>query len=136
MQRLQQLAYSRTLQVVDGGNLDIDYSVMNTQGLKPYNEKQKHDGVFQDNAATTGRYEFCLSNKFSTMTGKNVFFMITVAGSKTITGIEGDGTLEYIAVSCNRSYSNNVIHSFIKSLPPSLTLTCLINTSLMHLWCH
>ena len=83
---------------MDGGNLDIDYSVMNTQGLKPYNEKQKHDGLFQDNAISSGRYEFCLSNKFSTMTGKNVFFMITVAGDKSATGVEGDSTLEYITV--------------------------------------
>eukprot|EP00013_Stygamoeba_regulata_P020023 CAMPEP_0177645896 /NCGR_PEP_ID=MMETSP0447-20121125/9489_1 /TAXON_ID=0 /ORGANISM="Stygamoeba regulata, Strain BSH-02190019" /LENGTH=194 /DNA_ID=CAMNT_0019148401 /DNA_START=167 /DNA_END=751 /DNA_ORIENTATION=- len=65
-------------QVVAGGFLDIDVQVTNPEGSLIYNGEKEKEGRPVFHADSTGRYRFCFSNRMSTVSQKEVDFMIHI----------------------------------------------------------
>ncbi|XP_034042927.1 transmembrane emp24 domain-containing protein 3-like [Thalassophryne amazonica] len=64
--------------VLDGGNLDVDWSVTDPlNGLVYEKKRAEHGGLFH-NTTMKGVYTICFSNAFSTFTDKTVYFNIQV----------------------------------------------------------
>eukprot|EP00730_Choanoeca_flexa_P017683 TRINITY_DN8548_c0_g2_i1.p1 TRINITY_DN8548_c0_g2~~TRINITY_DN8548_c0_g2_i1.p1 ORF type:complete len:208 (+),score=39.95 TRINITY_DN8548_c0_g2_i1:1491-2114(+) len=94
-------------QVVSGGGLDIDYTVKDPRGKIVDSGIRKRDGVFEDEDPLPGVWEFCLSNKFSTMTEKDVFFMLTIDYPYEYDEEEAaDDSIDYIEDSANKIHGH------------------------------
>lgn len=61
------------LQVISGGNYDVDCFVTDPQDNILYNEKKKQYDNFSHTTTTKGIYKVCFSNEFSTYTHKTVY---------------------------------------------------------------
>lgn len=60
-------------QVVTGGNYDVDMTMKDPSGKVLYQDTKKQYDSFQHTSQSTGIYEVCFSNEFSTYTHKVVF---------------------------------------------------------------
>jgi len=65
-------------QVIDGGDLDIDFMLKNPNGQVIVNEMRKPDAIHTVDETTEGDYEVCFSNRFSRISQKVVFFEIII----------------------------------------------------------
>jgi len=65
-------------QVLEGGDLDIDFMVISPKGVILVDEKRSEEGLHEITATDKGDYQICLSNLFSRVTEKTVFFEIFV----------------------------------------------------------
>eukprot|EP00128_Syssomonas_multiformis_P009945 Colp12_sorted_trinity150504_noHs@29162 len=65
-------------QVVLGGKLDIDVTVTSPTGSVLLKDQRKNYDSYTWKAETTGDFEFCFSNEFSTFTHKTVYFDLQV----------------------------------------------------------
>jgi len=63
-------------QVIDGGDLDITFQMIDPKGKILATDIRKEDGVHTVDAPIEGAYQFCFDNGFSRMTDKVVFFEI------------------------------------------------------------
>ncbi|PVD33661.1 hypothetical protein C0Q70_04919 [Pomacea canaliculata] len=63
-------------QVIDGGDLDIDFTLQSPDGRIMHMETRKTENVLKVNADVEGEYKFCFDNTFSRMSPKVVFFEI------------------------------------------------------------
>lgn len=61
-----------TYQVSGGGNLDIDTRVKNPDGQLLFQQLHKDTGTYEFVAELDGRYTYCFSNDFSSVTDKTV----------------------------------------------------------------
>ncbi|KAI8379709.1 emp24/gp25L/p24 family/GOLD-domain-containing protein [Radiomyces spectabilis] len=64
-----------TFQVGEGGNLDIDFSIVDPQGSLIKNERQMA-GTHVVQANREGRYVYCFSNEMSSVTAKSLSFNV------------------------------------------------------------
>lgn len=62
-------------QVIAGGNLDIDFYVVDAEGVRLEQLWRKTDGVFEHEAANEGIWKVCFGNTFSQVQEKEVFFL-------------------------------------------------------------
>ncbi|KAF9540120.1 p24 complex component [Mortierella hygrophila] len=67
-----------SFQVGDGGNLDIDFWITNPGGELVEDARRSPSETFNHVALTKGRYEYCFSNAFSTVTDKTLSFNVIV----------------------------------------------------------
>ncbi|KAG9072022.1 p24 complex component [Linnemannia hyalina] len=67
-----------SFQVGDGGNLDIDFWITNPSGELVEDARRSPSETFNHVALTKGRYEYCFSNAFSTVTDKTLSFNVIV----------------------------------------------------------
>ncbi len=58
-----------TIQVIEGGDLDINFIVTGPGGKSIVKEPHSMDGLHGIDITVTGEYEICLDNSFSRMTG-------------------------------------------------------------------
>lgn len=65
-------------QVIDGGDLDITFQLLDPRGKILATDIRKEDGVHTIESPMTGAYQFCFDNSFSRITDKIVFFEIFV----------------------------------------------------------
>nr|CAG8434142.1 610_t:CDS:2 [Entrophospora candida] len=65
-----------TYQVGDGGNMDIDFLVMDPADNEMESSTKQSTGTFSFTAKLDGRYTYCFSNLMSTVTEKVVSFNI------------------------------------------------------------
>merc|ERR1711879_779611 len=63
-------------QVIDGGDLDITFQMIDPKGKILSTDIRKEDGVHTVDEPLEGAYQFCFDNGFSRMTDKVVFFEI------------------------------------------------------------
>jgi len=63
-------------QVIDGGDLDITFQMIDPKGKILATDIRKEDGVHTVDEPVEGAYQFCFDNGFSRMTDKVVFFEI------------------------------------------------------------
>ncbi|KAJ8299419.1 hypothetical protein KUTeg_023479 [Tegillarca granosa] len=63
-------------QVIDGGDMDIDFELVAPNGNIVVSETSKSDAVHKIDAAQPGDYKLCFDNTFSTFARKIVFFEI------------------------------------------------------------
>jgi hypothetical protein len=93
-----------TYQVAGGGHLDIDFWVTNPRNEPMYQQSKKDTGTYAFTAdvewaalhsvrkwlmaLVSGRYTYCFSNEFSTVTGKTVSFNV-----HGVMYVEDDGKL-------------------------------------------
>jgi protein ERP2 len=63
-------------QVVDGGDLDIDFMIIGPGGQVLVDEKRQEEGLHEINGREKGHYQICFNNMFSRMTDKTVFFEV------------------------------------------------------------
>nr|KAG5694163.1 hypothetical protein BaRGS_001490 [Batillaria attramentaria] len=62
--------------VIDGGELDIDFTLQDPTGRVMQMESRKTENVVRIQALAEGEYKFCFDNSFSRMSPKVVFFEI------------------------------------------------------------
>lgn len=65
-------------QVVDGGDLDIDFSVFDASLKRIAMDRRESYGSHLFPVKVSGVYKFCFSNKFSKLTSKTVFMDVYV----------------------------------------------------------
>lgn len=65
-----------TYQVGGGGHLDIDTRLVDPNGDKLFELLRKDTGTYSLTAQHTGRYSYCFSNKFSSVSDKTVSFNV------------------------------------------------------------
>merc|ERR1712190_533962 len=63
-------------QVIDGGDLDITFQMIDPKGKILATDIRKEDGLHTVEEPIDGAYQFCFDNGFSRMTDKVVFFEI------------------------------------------------------------
>jgi len=76
--------YEVEYQVIDGGELDINFVVSTPSGMVIIPDIRKNGDLHKLRASETGDYSFCLDNSFSHFSNKVVFFDLYVAS------IDGD----------------------------------------------
>lgn len=69
-------------QVLEGGNLDIDFEILDPSGSQVFAGELQTDGKYDFRASQSGVFKFCFSNHFSTVTEKTLSVDI-VAGDET-----------------------------------------------------
>ena len=62
------------LQVISGGNYDVDVILYDESGKTLYTVQKKQYDSYSFTAQTEGVYKFCFSNEFSTFSHKVVYF--------------------------------------------------------------
>ncbi|CAG8441485.1 13516_t:CDS:2 [Ambispora gerdemannii] len=65
-----------TFQVGDGGNMDIDFWILDPADRSVEQHSRQSTGTYGLTAQLDGRYTYCFSNQFSTITGKIVSFNV------------------------------------------------------------
>ncbi|XP_064385016.1 transmembrane emp24 domain-containing protein 1-like [Halichondria panicea] len=65
-------------QVIEGGDLDINFMVTDPNKKSMVMEPHSMDGLHGIDIKITGEYEICLDNSFSRMTDKLVFFDVII----------------------------------------------------------
>ena len=65
-----------TYQVGGGGHLDIDVSLTDPKLRALFEQKRKDTGTYSFTAQEDGRYTYCFSNEFSTVSDKTVSFNV------------------------------------------------------------
>ncbi|KAG9508730.1 Transmembrane emp24 domain-containing protein 2, partial [Fragariocoptes setiger] len=83
-----------TFEVIDGGFLDIDIHIRDPEGRILHQEERASSGKYTIEATTTGAYDYCFSNKMSTMTPKVVMFSIEKSDGTHISSKPGDAADE------------------------------------------
>ena len=68
-----------TFEVIEGGFLDIDVTIYDTDGNMIHQEPKASSGKYTIEASKEGHYKYCFSNKMSTVTPKVVMFNIKTA---------------------------------------------------------
>ncbi|KAL5007743.1 hypothetical protein ScPMuIL_016549 [Solemya velum] len=63
-------------QVIEGGELDINFMMQGPRGVILASEKRQTEGVHSYTQQPPGDYKFCFDNTFSRMSSKQVFFEI------------------------------------------------------------
>ena len=63
-----------SLQVISGGNYDVDVVLFDESGKTLYTVQKKQYDSYSFTAQTEGVYKFCFSNEFSTFSHKVVYF--------------------------------------------------------------
>jgi protein ERP2 len=58
------------LQVIEGGDLDVNFVVSDPDRVAMVMEPRSMDGLHGLEVKKTGEYEICLDNSFSSFTGK------------------------------------------------------------------
>uniref|UniRef100_A0A0K0DXG1 GOLD domain-containing protein n=1 Tax=Strongyloides stercoralis TaxID=6248 RepID=A0A0K0DXG1_STRER len=69
-------------EVAEGGFLDIDYKIVDPNGIIVAKGERESSGKHTVAAQVAGVYNFCFSNKMSTMTPKTLVFAIEVQSSE------------------------------------------------------
>ncbi|XP_009859742.2 transmembrane emp24 domain-containing protein 1-like isoform X2 [Ciona intestinalis] len=65
-------------QVIDGGELDIDFRISAPSAIAVVTEFRKNDGIHTIDPTDEGDYEVCFDNTFSRITSKTIFFEIII----------------------------------------------------------
>jgi hypothetical protein len=68
-----------TFEVIEGGFLDIDVTIFDSDGSLIHREPKASSGKYTIEANKDGHYKYCFSNKMSTVTPKVVMFNIETA---------------------------------------------------------
>ena len=63
-------------QVIEGGNKDIDVTVLAPDKIAIYSSKKETEGKFRFTTRISGSYAFCFSNLMSSITSKRISFTI------------------------------------------------------------
>lgn len=80
-----------TFQVAGGGHLDIDFWLDDPSSKRLWSVEGRDTGTFRFTANLAGRYEYCLSNRMSTVSSKTVSFNV-----HGVMYVEGDAQLKPI----------------------------------------
>jgi len=71
-------AFEIEYQVLDGGDLDVDFMLFSPAGRLIVDEKRSEEGLHEVASAEEGDYQICFDNIFSRMTDKTVFWEVFV----------------------------------------------------------
>ncbi|KAA0202822.1 hypothetical protein HAZT_HAZT003797 [Hyalella azteca] len=74
-------------QVVTGGHYDVDVELEGPGREVLYKEVKQQYGQFQFKARTSGTYQVCFSNEFSTFSHKLVYMDLQVGDEKPLPGV-------------------------------------------------
>jgi len=69
-------AFEIEYQVLEGGDLDINFSLWTPSGQFLFNDARSEEGLHEVSSAEDGDYKICFGNEFSRMTDKTVFWEI------------------------------------------------------------
>jgi len=70
------MSFEIEYQVVDGGDLDINFEIISPAGKVMISDRRQEDGLHNIQTEGGGDFQFCFDNSFSRMTNKVVFFEI------------------------------------------------------------
>lgn len=106
------------LQVITGGNYDVDCFVTDPQDNVLYNEKKKQYDNFSHTTTMKGIYKVCFSNEFSTYTHKTVYLHFRHGEERPL--LEGMSSVTALTQVCERMsklnlsvHFRNILHSFL-----------------------
>lgn len=78
------------IQVITGGNYDVDVELTSESGQSLYKEVKKQYDSYTWTTAAKGEYRICFSNEFSTFTHKLVYFDFKVGEEDSIKSVLGE----------------------------------------------
>jgi|SRR6218665_1010359 len=78
------------IQVITGGNYDVDVELTSPNGPVLYKEVKKQYDSYTWTTDARGEYRFCFSNEFSTFTHKLVYFDFKVGDEEPLKSALGD----------------------------------------------
>jgi len=99
-------------EVAEGGFLDIDVKIVGPDSKTIHQGERESNGKYTFAAHMDGVYQYCFSNKMSTMTPKIVMFDMDIGDAPT-DGTKGEGGEE--------EPSHNKLEDMIKELSSALT---------------
>lgn len=106
------------LQVISGGNYDVDSFVTDPQDNVLYNEKKKQYDNFSHTTSMKGIYKVCFSNEFSTYTHKTVYLHFRHGEEQPL--LESMSSVTALTQVCERISKlnlgvnfRNILHSFL-----------------------
>jgi hypothetical protein len=91
-----------TYQVGGGGHLDVDVYLLDPNNDKLFQLLKKDTGTYSLTAQHTGKYQYCFSNEFSTVSDKTVRFVIT---SFTLFRLDVADEIAFTASMCTASFT-------------------------------
>lgn len=74
-----------TFEVIEGGFMDIDVQISGPDGKIIYSGERETNGKYTFQAHTDGVYQYCFSNKMSTLTTKTVMFTMDLGDAPEAT---------------------------------------------------
>ncbi len=77
------------LQVITGGNYDVDMDLTAPNGQLLYKDQKKQYDSYTWTTDHEGEYRFCFSNEFSTFSHKIVYFDFQVGDDDAMAPIDG-----------------------------------------------
>ncbi|XP_077575979.1 transmembrane emp24 domain-containing protein 1b [Stigmatopora nigra] len=84
-------------QVIGGAGMDVDFTILNPEGIPMVEETRRSDGVHVVEPTVEGDYQVCFDNSFSHFSEKMVFFELYVDGQGGNVDVEEDwGGLEEV----------------------------------------
>ena len=95
-------------QVIEGGNYDVDMSLVSPGGTLLYNGQKKQYDRTQWTTDESGEYKFCFSNEFSTFTHKMVYFDFQV-GDDEILRLDSETASPNTAMTQVGNFADNII---------------------------
>ncbi|XP_077426308.1 transmembrane emp24 domain-containing protein 1b [Vanacampus margaritifer] len=75
-------------QVIGGAGMDVDFTILNPEGIPMIAETRRSDGVHVVETTVDGDYQVCFDNSFSHFSEKMVFFELYVEGERGDVGGE------------------------------------------------
>ncbi len=67
-----------SLQVIEGGELDIDFTLFDPNHRIVHTESRKMDGLHSFDISVSGEYSICFANEFSRISHKMIYFDIII----------------------------------------------------------
>ena len=94
---------SYNIQVITGGNYDVDMELTGPSGRNLYKDTKKQYDSVTWTTDESGEYKFCFSNEFSTFTHKIVYFDFQVGDEPPVDGYNIDAHATAMTQVSNRA---------------------------------
>eukprot|EP00041_Stephanoeca_diplocostata_P016873 m.334706 g.334706 ORF g.334706 m.334706 type:complete len:226 (+) comp20512_c0_seq2:106-783(+) len=104
------------LQVVKGGSLDIDFTIVGAQGEILQQGRRKSEGIWEGLASHKGEIELCMSNSFSMVTDKEIFILIILDKAHAVQKQLGDTASEQDEAIMNVNVQADKIYGTLRKI--------------------
>ncbi|XP_075676030.1 suppressor/enhancer of lin-12 protein 9-like isoform X2 [Dermatophagoides pteronyssinus] len=110
-----------TFEVVEGGFLDLDLSIVGPDHKEIHHEERVSSGKYTFAAHMDGDYQYCFGNKMSSMTPKVVMFSMDVEEKAKLDTKDGQHHDSLASASGSSGSSNTNDHNKLEEMVKELT---------------